>query len=206
MPDEEAADYNKLKIALLKRYQLTDEGFKSRFRAAKPYTGETPMQFITRLQSYLFRWVELSETSKTFEGLVELFLKEQYLSVCPRDLNLFLRERGNVRLTEMARLAEQFLVAHRQPTLSEFKQSSSNKTQDIPKDQEISAIPFSKQAAGKERNSQRGCFICGKPNHIARNCYQRPKAAAMNQEIVNGEQRFLSTSERRHVHTQGNKK
>jgi len=61
LPPEQASDYDSLKQALLKRYQLFEDGFKRKFRTAKPDIGEPPTQFITRLTSYLQRWVELAE-------------------------------------------------------------------------------------------------------------------------------------------------
>jgi len=36
MPPEQAGDYDRLKDALLKRYLLSADGFKKRFRTAKP--------------------------------------------------------------------------------------------------------------------------------------------------------------------------
>jgi len=40
LPVEEAHDYDKLKLALLKRFQLTEERFKKRFRIAKAERGK----------------------------------------------------------------------------------------------------------------------------------------------------------------------
>ena len=90
MPTEYANDYDQLKDALLKRYQLSADGFKKRFRSAKPEAGETPIQFLTRLDNYLLRWIELAKADKSFEGLKTLIVQEQYLSTghirnqCPR--------------------------------------------------------------------------------------------------------------------------
>ncbi|XP_062599575.1 uncharacterized protein LOC134261133 [Saccostrea cucullata] len=42
LPADDALDYDKLKIALLKRYELTEDGFKHKFRSAKPETERTP--------------------------------------------------------------------------------------------------------------------------------------------------------------------
>ena len=64
MPTEYANDYDQLKDALLKRYQLSADGFKRRFRSAKPEAGETPMQFLTRLDNYLLRWIELAKADR----------------------------------------------------------------------------------------------------------------------------------------------
>jgi len=51
MPPEQASDFERLKDALLKRYQLSADGFKKRFRSAKPEAGETPSQFLIRLDN-----------------------------------------------------------------------------------------------------------------------------------------------------------
>ena len=47
LPDEEAADYDKIKIALQKRYNLTEEGFRLKFRKSIPEEDENPAQLIT---------------------------------------------------------------------------------------------------------------------------------------------------------------
>lgn len=57
-------DYETLKMAILKRYELTEEGFRTKFRAARPESSETPPQFLTRLSNYVTRWIELSDTEK----------------------------------------------------------------------------------------------------------------------------------------------
>jgi len=72
MPTEYANDYDQLKDALLKRHQLSVDIFKRRFRSSKPETGETPFQFLTRLDNYLLRWIEPAKAEKSFEGLKTL--------------------------------------------------------------------------------------------------------------------------------------
>ena len=51
----EALDYDKLCEALLKHYQLTEEGFRQKFRTSKQESGETAGQFAVRLSNYLSR-------------------------------------------------------------------------------------------------------------------------------------------------------
>ena len=77
---EQAGDYDRLKDALLKRYLLSADGFNKRFRTAKPEAGETPSQFLARIDSYLERWIELAKVTKSYEGLKTLIVQEQYLS------------------------------------------------------------------------------------------------------------------------------
>ena len=53
MSDADASDYDKLKKALLTRYNYTEDGYRKRFREAMPETEETPDQFVIRLKNYL---------------------------------------------------------------------------------------------------------------------------------------------------------
>jgi len=52
MSKDDVNDYEKLKSALLRRYQLTADGFRKRFRTSKPEPGESPSPFITRIGNY----------------------------------------------------------------------------------------------------------------------------------------------------------
>ncbi|KAI8506517.1 hypothetical protein Bbelb_159440 [Branchiostoma belcheri] len=94
LSNEDAQDYDKVKVALLKRYNLTEDGFRNKFRQNKPDKGESPEQFLVRLTSYLDRWVELSKTTKDYESLRDLFVKEQFMDACPPDLAIHLSERN----------------------------------------------------------------------------------------------------------------
>ena len=50
---EDAADYDKLKDALLKNFGMTERGFRKKFRYGRPESSETFIQFSSRLRSYL---------------------------------------------------------------------------------------------------------------------------------------------------------
>ena len=114
LSDTDALDYDSLKEALLKRYELTESGFRQWFRNSKPEIGESPEQFITRLRNYLQRRIELSGTDQTFYGVCDLLTQEQFISMCSPDLAIFLKERSPSDLNEVAKLADQYLLAHDQ--------------------------------------------------------------------------------------------
>jgi len=48
LPVKVAQDYEILKDALLKRFNLTEEGFKQKCKSARGEVGEAPTQFIAR--------------------------------------------------------------------------------------------------------------------------------------------------------------
>ena len=83
LSEEAALDYGKMKTALMRSYDLTEDGYRRKFRILTPETDESPDQFIVRLSTYLIRWLELSKTEKTFEGLKDLIVKEQFINSCP---------------------------------------------------------------------------------------------------------------------------
>ena len=51
MPNETALNYDLLKEALPKRYDLTTDGCRDKFRKSRPQLYENPEQFVTRLNS-----------------------------------------------------------------------------------------------------------------------------------------------------------
>jgi len=75
LPIKDPQDYEVLKDALLKRFNLTEEGFKQKFKTAKPEVNEAPGQLLARLESYLMRWIELAEVVQDFDGLKNLMVK-----------------------------------------------------------------------------------------------------------------------------------
>jgi hypothetical protein len=112
MPPEEANDYTALKKAVLKRYQLTEEGFRLKFRDSKPLQGETVFQFIARLRRYFNRWTEMAEIEDTYKALSDLLIREQFIQSCSQDLALFIKERMPRSVEDVTMLAEQYIEAH----------------------------------------------------------------------------------------------
>ena len=53
LPPDERMNYEKLKDAL---FELTEDGYKKRFRSERPFEKETFVMFVARLQRYLDGW------------------------------------------------------------------------------------------------------------------------------------------------------
>jgi len=43
-------------------------------------------QFITRIGNYLQRWIDLAKAAETYDGVKKLFIEEQYLRTCPKEI------------------------------------------------------------------------------------------------------------------------
>ena len=57
----------------------------------------------------LDRWIELSETSLSYERILDLLIREQTLGVGSAELRVFIEERTPGSFKEMCNIAEQYL-------------------------------------------------------------------------------------------------
>ena len=108
-PVNETSNYDSLKETLLRRFMLTEDGFREKLRTAKPERGESFGQFMTRLEGYFIRWIELGHVDKTYQGLKDALLREQAMSVVTRNLRIFIMERKPKDIREMSILAREYL-------------------------------------------------------------------------------------------------
>ena len=76
LSEEATTDNDKMKLALMKRYDLTGNGYRGKFRVSAPEFDQSSGQLIVRLSTCLMRWVELSKTAKSFHGVRDLIDKE----------------------------------------------------------------------------------------------------------------------------------
>ena len=177
LSEEAAKDYDKVKIALMKRCDLTEDSYRRKFRAFKPKVDKSPEQFIVRLDRYLLWWLELSDTARTFEGLKDLIVKEQFIDSCPKDLAICLRERTPETLAKIAKIANQYLEAHGKHLFSPASRKSVvPHERDEAKNMQINPPAlhcFKCNTRGHKAvncpTMAKKCFLCGKEGHEATN-------------------------------------
>ncbi|GFR72348.1 hypothetical protein ElyMa_000377300 [Elysia marginata] len=171
---EQAQDYDKVKQSLMKRYDLTEDGYRRKFRSCKPVEGESPDMFIVRIVTYLDRWIELSRTEKSYEKFKDLIVREQFMDACPEDLATSLREKDLHTLERIAKEADLFLqVRHRKLCDQPCRVFQNNAR---PKMDPVRLIEPEKKLNSGQRTGeakvgvadQRLCFTWKKTGHIAR--------------------------------------
>ena len=162
-PDTEM-DYERLKVALLERYDFTKCEYREKFREARPEEYESPSQFIFRLKDHFTKWVELAEVEQTFMGVVDLIVREQFTSSCPKDLLIWLKQRNPKTLDELSRLADQYLVARNQKLSSK---------EGIKRDSARAGVK--NNHSGFPPASTLKCFLCNCVGHRAIDCRVKPE-------------------------------
>ena len=111
-----------------------------------------------RLDRYLLRWLELSDTARTLDGLKDLIVKEQFIDSCPKDLAIHLRERAPESLAKIAKIADQYLEAHGKRLFSPASRKPTVQPErDEPKNTQINQTALH-------------CFKCNTRGHKAVNC------------------------------------
>ncbi|XP_041466400.1 uncharacterized protein LOC121416935 [Lytechinus variegatus] len=186
----QAQEYETVKSSLLKGYDLTEEGYRTKFRYAKLNNGETYVQYACRIEKYLNHWIELSSYDDNMEGLKSLLIQEQVYNSCGKELLMFIKERHPCNLSEVLNLADQFNEAHadmRIRRMNKAHQSSSKNVNPNVNKSNNNAISHTKaEKPGKSKFDDKKCFNCNKFGHISFNCPNKKGRREMGASVVAG--------------------
>ena len=174
----DANDYEKLKDALLKNFDMTERGFRKKFRNDRPERSEIFIEFGSRLRSYLDKWINMAKIENTFEAICDFMARDQFLESCSRELYVHLKPKTFKNLDEMAKEADLFAEARG------GVHTCTNKGQ---RDNRGAAQNHSKQDVNKGGGKQEiKCGICGK-GHLTIKCYKNPNRMQANSAEVGNE-------------------
>ncbi|XP_053407213.1 uncharacterized protein LOC128559482 [Mercenaria mercenaria] len=182
LPLEDRKDYDKLKAALLRQFELTDDGYKKKFRTERPRDNETFVMFLARISRYLDGWLRLSKVDKTYEGLLDFILRDQFLDVCNRELYQNLSSKRLVKAKDVAEDADLFAKTRGGPkyVVNRTNKDRSYKPYEIPQRHYPSSrnVGTSNRGSSNVANRGRGyqpfgvlkCYKCGRIGHSSYYC------------------------------------
>ena len=170
---EDAAE---LKDALLKNFDMTERGFRKKFRYSRPERSETFIQFSSRLCSYLNKWLTMAKVEKSFEAVCDFMARDQFLEACCRELFVHLKPKAFENLDAMAKEADLFAEA-RGGVFSCVNKGQRDHNKGV-----AQSKPESKLSGKPEIK----CDICGK-GHLTIRCYKNPdRKQAYSAEVASG--------------------
>ncbi|XP_068128981.1 uncharacterized protein [Hyperolius riggenbachi] len=149
LPQEEEADFEAIKKAIITRYQLTPEVYRKRFRTVQRGPNDSYLDHACNLRTAFQQWLK-GLSVKTLHALQELMIKDQFLHTCPVDVRLFALDREPKTVDEAAEITDSY-TAHRAPE-SQRTTTSSWRGEQIAKP--FSPITQRRNATGYAENLQ----------------------------------------------------
>lgn len=169
LPVESSLDYDAVKSAVLRAYELVPEAYRQKFRLCSKLPNQTFTEF-ARVKRVLFeKWCFASRVM-AFEELQELLLLEDFKSCVPEGVVVHINEQKVNKLVEAAVLADEYVLTHRTvfPSMRSFKTSSS---EEKATKNWSGANPVKPILQGSKKvEEKRVCFYCLDPGHLISNC------------------------------------
>ena len=173
LPTENCADYELVKAAVLKSFELVPEAYRQKFRTQRKTENQSYVEFLREKENALDKWCDSKRIDGDAEKLRQLILAEEFLNCVPEEVRVHLSERKTDVTYEMAALADEYILTHRKTKEKTF---TGNR------------VKFKAELRPKEENrrtfqsSSRKvvCYKCGKAGHIAIRC-QLGKGPERNQ-------------------------
>ena len=178
-----AVAYDKVKEAILRRYEINEETYRQRFRQDRKKGEESYREYADRLGDHFVRWTDSQSIP-----LKELIMLEQFLTGVPEDLRIWLRERKPASLRQAATLADDYALARKSCQRNPgrpipFPMSSSSASNTRPPEDSANGDRrdrlLTRSNSNHNRRSQtnnlgdKKCFQCGKFGHLMYSCPER---------------------------------
>ncbi|XP_063334795.1 uncharacterized protein si:ch211-282j22.3 isoform X2 [Pelmatolapia mariae] len=173
MDMDDSLDYDKVKAAILQKYDINPETYRLRFRSLEVKPDENPKELYARLKELYEKWVK--PKGKTVHEVGETLILEQYLRMLSPELQIWIKERNPNSAAAAAELADVFVAARRkgQPwSHTAWKMRDVSKS--VPHYQKtgVSKPPKSQSVNMPPRPPPKTviCYLCGMEGHTKPMC------------------------------------
>ncbi|XP_073498564.1 uncharacterized protein [Phyllobates terribilis] len=179
LPSDLDGNYEAIKEALVRKYNLTSEVYRRKFRNLQRGSADSYADFVSTLRSTFHQWIRGLSVS-SFEALTDLMVKDQFLHMCPTDVRQFVCDREPQSADEAAKIADRYVANRmlevRKPSGFSWKGGKPNGDPSASQSPVLSK-PTSYGAPGTRYPSgdSRQCFTCKKVGHISAVCPDREK-------------------------------
>lgn len=167
--DTERTNYDAVVQAIRRRYQLTPEAYRLKFKNDAKRGEETFEEFANRLQEHFYRWVEIPHSSLAVPDVnrcLNLVMIDQFLStIADEVLRLKLRERNESSLIALACIADELLL-HRRANVS-VREDVGPRRRNSPPHPPVGRGGMN---PGRRGTFNQSCHRCGQLGHWKADC------------------------------------
>ena len=110
---DNSSDYDKVKAAILKAYELVPEAYRQKFRNTRKANEQTHVEFAREQEQLFDRWVNSKEVDKDFTKLRELMLIEQFKNCIQSEIKTYLDEHKVETLAQAATRSDDYALTHK---------------------------------------------------------------------------------------------
>ena len=93
LPTENCADYDLVKAAVLKSFELVPEAYRQKFRTQRKTENQSYVEFLREKENALDKWCDSKRIDGDVEKLRQLILAEEFLNCVPEEVRVHLSER-----------------------------------------------------------------------------------------------------------------
>ena len=172
---EQSSNYEHVKEAILKAYELVPEAYRQKFRNYLKYDSKTHVEFAREKENLFNRWCHSKEIGQDFKKLKQMVLLEEFKDKVRPDIRSHLDEQKVEELEKAAVMADDYALTHKMSSKSGNPQQkryhgSGNR-------ENISRNMDDRKRQGKSTENVGlvskveplkpiSCGHCGKPGHI----------------------------------------
>ena len=178
---EQSSNYEHVKEAILKAYELVPEAYRQKFRNYLKYDGKTHVEFAREKENLFNRWCNSKEIGQDFKKLKQMVLLEEFKDKVRPDIRSHLDEQKVEELEKAAVMADDYALTHKMsskpgnPQQKRYHGSGNREN--------ISRNVDDRKRQGKSTENVGlvskveplkpiSCGHCGKPGHIITNCWK----------------------------------
>ena len=178
---EQSSNYEHVKEAILKAYELVPEAYRQKFRNYLKYDSKTHVEFAREKENLFNRWCHSKEIGQDFKKLKQMVLLEEFKDKVRPDIRSHLDEQKVEELEKAAVMADDYALTHKMSSKSGNPQQK--KYHGSGNRENISRNMDDRKRQGKSTENVGlvskveplkpiSCGHCGKPGHIITNCWK----------------------------------
>ncbi|XP_071057611.1 uncharacterized protein [Onthophagus taurus] len=175
LSEEDAKDYDKVRASLLKKYQLTSEVFRAKFRYSKKKFDQTYAEFAYQLKNNFKEWIKCEGICSDINKLIQLICLEKFYSSIPSEMRFWVEDHNKTKSIEEAAEQADVYISKRGPIndrngYNKFKQEHKTSTQRETNQNNPSNMETESERKGDKRSFDKRrpfkCYACGGIGHF----------------------------------------